>query len=121
MAFCLLLAGCASSQTDSNENTVPAATEDLGTVVAGQLDDMRIISPLPDTAMENLSDAIFSVSPKEGDAYVDDSGIFYETGFNDVKTGMKLGRQRFVYPLISKVSTMQIWSKVKLLSVPETF
>ena len=35
----------------------------------------------------------------------------------------KIGRVTniLLLPLISKVSTMQIWSKVKLLSVPETF
>jgi hypothetical protein len=33
------------------------------------------IFPLPDTTMENLADAILFISLKEGDAYVDDSGI----------------------------------------------
>jgi hypothetical protein len=32
------------------------------------------ISPLPDITMENLSDAILSISLDEGDAYVDDNG-----------------------------------------------
>ena len=74
MAFCLLFTGCASSQTDGNENTTPAATEDFGIVDAEQPDDMRIISPLPDTTMENLTDSILSVSLAEGSAYVDDQG-----------------------------------------------
>lgn len=52
-ALCLLLAGCASAQTESAHK----------------------ISPLPDSAMENLTDAILSVSLEEGDAYVDDTGI----------------------------------------------
>ena len=32
------------------------------------------VNPLPDTTMENLTDAILSVSLEEGDAYVDDTG-----------------------------------------------
>jgi hypothetical protein len=32
------------------------------------------ISPLPDTTMDNLTDAILSISLEEGDAYVDDTG-----------------------------------------------
>ena len=52
-ALCLLLAGCASAQTESAHK----------------------IGPLPDSAMENLTDAILSVSLEEGDAYVDDTGI----------------------------------------------
>jgi hypothetical protein len=33
-----------------------------------------VVYPLPDTTMENLSDAILSVSLEEGGAYVDDTG-----------------------------------------------
>ena len=50
--ICLVLSGCGSE-------TAPAKT----------------VSPLPDTTMENLTDAVLSVSFEEGDAYVDDSGI----------------------------------------------
>ena len=32
------------------------------------------VNPLPDTTMENLTDAILSVSLEKGDAYVDDTG-----------------------------------------------
>ena len=39
-----------------------------------QTEDSQIINPLPDTTMENLTDAILSVSLNEGDAYVDDNG-----------------------------------------------
>ena len=74
MAFFMLLAGCASSQTEDNENTVPAATVAFSTVDAGKPDVSGIIRPLPDTTMENLTDAILSVSLDEGDAYVDDNG-----------------------------------------------
>lgn len=51
-ALFLLLAGCASAQTDSAQKT----------------------NPLPDATMENLMDAILSVSLAEGDAYVDETG-----------------------------------------------
>ena len=52
IVLCLLLAGCAGSQTE----------------------ETRRIMSLPDTTMENLTDAILSVSLEEGDAYVDDTG-----------------------------------------------
>lgn len=52
IVLCLLLAGCAGSQTE----------------------ETRRIMPLPDTTLENLTDAILSVSLEEGDAYVDDTG-----------------------------------------------
>ena len=74
LTVCLLLTGCASSQTGGNENTAPAATENAGTVVAGQTEDVHAVVPLPDTTMENLTDAILSVSLAEGGAYVDDTG-----------------------------------------------
>ena len=48
----ILLTGCSSEQE-------PAVT----------------VTPLPDTVMENLTDAVLSVSLEEGDAYVDDTGI----------------------------------------------
>lgn len=74
LTICLLLAACASSQTGGNENTASAATENAGTVVAGQTEDARTVVPLPDTTMENLTDAILSASLAEGGAYVDDTG-----------------------------------------------
>lgn len=52
IAFCLLFAGCVRPQTEA----------------------ARTIMPLPDTTMENLTDAILSVSLEEGNAYVDDTG-----------------------------------------------
>ena len=51
MIACLLFTGCGIIQSD-------AVT----------------ITPLSDTTMENLTDAILSVSLEEGDAYVDDTG-----------------------------------------------
>ena len=80
MVLCLLLAGCMRQQTDNGVTTVPATdpvpnvTENLDTVETVQTADARTISPLPDTTMENLTDAILSVSLGEGDAYVDEDG-----------------------------------------------
>lgn len=74
IVFSMLLAGCAGSTPDADSNTTPAETEILGTIDAGQPEDVRVIHPLPDTTMENLTDAILSVSLAEGDAYVDDTG-----------------------------------------------
>ena len=51
MMACLLFTGCGVSKTD-----------------------VATINPLPDTTMENLTDAILSVSLEEGHAYVDDTG-----------------------------------------------
>lgn len=52
MMVCLLFTGCGNAQEET----------------------AAIVSPLPDTTMENLTDAILSVSLEEGDAYVDDTG-----------------------------------------------
>ena len=80
MAFCLLLTGCANSQTDGREsdalvdNKIALAAEIYDTADIGQTENTQTISPLPDTTMENLTDSILSVSLDEGDAYVDDQG-----------------------------------------------
>lgn len=80
IAFCLSLAGCAPSQTNGSESTAPtvdstpATTQTLSTVATELPDNARTISPLPDTTMENLTNAILSVSLEEGNAYVDDNG-----------------------------------------------
>ena len=63
VAVCLLVSGCGKSGqdavTEEPKQEIPAVT----------------VNPLPDTTMENLDDAILSVSLEEGDAYVDDTGI----------------------------------------------
>ena len=71
MVFCLLLAGCGGTQENNDVTTAPTA-ELLDSELAS---NAKTISPLPDTTMETLTDAILSVSLKEGDAYVDDAGI----------------------------------------------
>ena len=80
IVLCLLLAGCACSKTDGAENDalveekLTAVTEINDPADVVQTEDSQIINPLPDTTMENLTDAILSVSLNEGDAYVDDNG-----------------------------------------------
>lgn len=78
LTFCLLLAGCSDSQADSNENSAP--TDNMSTVAVEdvvdteQLDAARTVTPLPDTTMENLTDAILPVSLGKGNTYVDEDG-----------------------------------------------
>ena len=67
--LCLLLGGCTNSQSDNSETA--ASADNINSVTA---ENACTINPLPDTTMENLTDAILSVSLKEGDAYVDDNG-----------------------------------------------
>ena len=80
MAFCLLLTGCAAPHTDAGTNDAPTdrkiavAAENDNTADTVQTEDAQKIIPLPDTTMENLTDAILSVSLDEGNAYVDDQG-----------------------------------------------
>ena len=80
IAICLLLAGCTYPQANRGEDTAPAdnrntvVTEDSSPAQTEQAEDARTITPLPDTTMENLTDAILSVSLEEGNAYVDDNG-----------------------------------------------
>lgn len=75
IALSLLLSGCAYSQTDGvqSDNT-PAGPTQNDAADTGLTEDGKKIIPLPDTTMENLTDAILSVSLDEGDAYVDDNG-----------------------------------------------
>lgn len=70
MALCLLLVGCVNAKADSIE-AAPVVSD----TAAEQTEAALTIMPLPDTTMENLTDAILSVSLEEGDAYVDDQGI----------------------------------------------
>lgn len=80
MVFCLLLTGCAASQKGNGENEIPSDIAASKAMVSSDTDsteqpeETHTITPLPDTTMENLTDAILSVSLDEGNAYVDDSG-----------------------------------------------
>lgn len=70
LALGLLMAGCANSQ---EETAAPVEEE----VVAepAQSESGKVILPLQETTMENLTDAILPVSFEKGDAYVDEEGI----------------------------------------------
>jgi hypothetical protein len=80
MVFCLLLTGCAASQKGNGENEIPSDIAASKAMVSSDTDsteqpeETHTITPLPDTTMENLTDAILSISLDEGDAYVDDQG-----------------------------------------------
>ena len=61
LILCLILAACGNSAKNTNANAEqPAAAV--------------TVNPLPDTAMDNITDAILAVSLEEGGAYVDDTG-----------------------------------------------
>ena len=78
-AVCLLLTGCAKSASEAVvEPEVPgnAAVETEPQAPESAVEEVPgvTVNPLPDTTMENLTDAILSISLAEGDAYVDDTG-----------------------------------------------
>lgn len=67
LVVCLLLTGCGSVAPEAAETaSTTAATE--------QTAPASKIYPLPDTTMDNLTDAFLSISLEEGNAYVDDTG-----------------------------------------------
>ena len=66
----MLLAGC-SSRTETTSPTAPESAPAESTPAEPAV----VISLLPDNTMDNLNDAILSVSFEEGSVYVDDSGI----------------------------------------------
>ena len=84
MVFALLLAGCANANTnvvpvstavpETTQATEITPTEAPETAATEQTEPSKILAPLPDTTMENLTDAILAVSLEEGGAYVDDEG-----------------------------------------------
>ena len=71
--FCLFLTGCVNAMAESIESPLPADTV-ADTVITTATEVPQTIMPLSDTTMEELNDAILSVSLKEGGAYVDDTG-----------------------------------------------
>ena len=76
MAVCLLFTGCAKSQDSASvESTASYEAADDNTADVVQSAASKTIYPIPDTTMDNLNDAILSVSLEEGDAYVDENGI----------------------------------------------
>ena len=65
--LCLLSTGCAKNEAVAEVPQITVVEETAAPVV--------VINPLPDATMNNLKDAILSISLEEGDAYVDDTGI----------------------------------------------
>ena len=65
MLLCLSLVACGQSA----QQPVEEANKESEPEVAA-----ATVQPLPDTTMDNLTDAVLSVSLAEGDAYVDDKG-----------------------------------------------
>lgn len=80
MALCLLLAGCGKSLPEAiaekeHPDTTMVETEHVDFDGTEQDKTLAVtVYPLPDTTMENLTDATLSISLEEGDAYVDDTG-----------------------------------------------
>lgn len=69
LLICFLLTGC------GNDTAAPETTQVPTTAAAAEQAAPAVrIYPLPDTTLENLSDAILSVSLEEGNAFVDDTG-----------------------------------------------
>ncbi len=68
----LMLTGCGKEGAASAETKQPEGANSAS--VIDQQEPGVTVHPLPDTTMDNLDDAILSVSLGEGDAYVDDTG-----------------------------------------------
>ncbi len=68
-----LFTGCNSRNGGNGPEAAPEVTQSVSTTAAAEQPPSKI-HPLPDTAMENLTDAVLSISLEEGDAYVDDTG-----------------------------------------------
>jgi hypothetical protein len=84
IVICLLLTGCGGAAPGTNTagsqsgavqpgTSVPAES-DTTTAPVEQTEPAAVVRPLPDTTMEQLTDAILSVSLAEGDVYLDDTG-----------------------------------------------
>lgn len=80
VVLCLLLVGCGKSfpeaTTEREQLDSTKAETELVDSDSGEQDVALAVTvyPLPDTTMENLTDATLSISLDEGDAYVDDTG-----------------------------------------------
>ena len=85
----LLLTGCGKTAEKPKEETTAQATvaieteakteavvetEAATTEAVEQTEAVKYVYPLPDTTMENLTDAILAISLEEGGVYVDDTG-----------------------------------------------
>jgi hypothetical protein len=73
LVLCVILSGCGNSQAN-NPETETAETVASG-INTGNADAAITVYPLPDSTMDTLDNATIAISLKEGDAYVDDTGI----------------------------------------------
>ena len=79
MLLCLSLVACGKAAQQPAEEPSKAPEQDV-TVTEAPADEPEqeaagtTVQPLPDATMDNLADAILSVSLEEGGAYVDDTG-----------------------------------------------
>ena len=67
LVICFLMTGC------GNDKAATEVTETISATAVTEKSAFKVY-PLPDTTMDNLNDAILSISLNEGDAYVDDTG-----------------------------------------------
>ena len=67
LVICFLMTGC------GNDKAATEVTETISATAVTEKSAFKVY-PLPDTTMNNLNDAILSISLNEGDAYVDDTG-----------------------------------------------
>jgi hypothetical protein len=80
LAVCFMLTGCGKTDAGAADTQLPEKTtvepeaKPEPAVPAAKQEPSITVKPLPDTTMEELNDSILSVSLKEGDAYVDDTG-----------------------------------------------
>lgn len=74
LIFSMLLVGCEKKHSSSTEPPALTNNQISTSETSDTADNLCVITPLPDVTMENLTDAILSVSFAEGDAYVDDTG-----------------------------------------------
>ena len=82
VAICFLLTGCSKAEQGAgidikepeSAETVKSEATQSASDAEEQKEPAAVVYPLPDTTMENLTDAILSVSLQKGDAYVDDTG-----------------------------------------------
>ena len=74
---CLMLTSCGKPEPGAGvgpKEPEKAATSQTPSDGAEKQEPARVVHPLSEAVMENLTDAILSVSLNEGDAYVDDTG-----------------------------------------------
>ena len=68
-----LFTGCKSRNGGNVPEAAPEVTQSVSTTAPAEQTPSKI-HPLPDPAMENMTDAVLSISLEEGDTYVDDTG-----------------------------------------------